>query len=464
MSALGDYIHLHAKNYKKLGVAKEGQEKPYQPINYQDYLNKRNSSISQVSDAAIRTLSNRLKMNTSQQMVFDEAERISEQQRLIDLIYEQIYTQVRNVSKGAHKLLDTTQGHAVVFDKKNQQFLPLSASSQWASTKSHQELMKIRSQKQQEFKQIQSLITEINSQKQPQNEGKLQQLIEAYEKYTGLNIPPGDSIIGAIQKALQEFRYRGTIQEVAGKFGESLIAVCDDTATQLANKDVYKFLQSAIKGDARSEIYIPTEAIAVSLGNKKIHTIDAQGTYYSLGKTQDKVDVSIKVQNEDLNISVKDYAAPLGHFKDPHLQDVNLLQSLTFLNQELEDFGTHWLNLHSLKVPGVARITTNANQLLEREIAYEALASGSPFKKSAPANVFVYIDRAKGYVYVDSTVKILNEQFTRFKISPAISSISFHEQNKTASSWEERIANIINKAHAIKIRVALDIQPRNIKT
>ena len=468
MSALGDYIHFNITNYKKFGTARVNEgNKPYK-YNISAFLNNRTQMLSKINDDTLEVLRKRLKLNTQQQVAKDEQKRQKVQQDFIDEIYKIMYQQVTNRDK-IHRLLDTTAGNAVFVAKKDGTAtkMQLSTTSQWASSLTHKQLLQLAHQKDKEYKDLQKQISQINSGKIPATKETIENLKKQFEQYTGRTISSGLSTVGAIKTALQEFRYRGTMQEVAGQFGENLLVACSDAIEDLALSEASQFLYNHVKGEEKSEIQIPAEALAVKLPSKQIHT-DSMGNYYSLGKTQNKVDVSIQVNNQNLNISVKDYAAPPDHYATPTLQDVNVLQSLTFLNSfpNFEDFGNHWLNLHSLKSTDslIQKNKTSADNIFQQEVAYEALASGSPFKKVTPADTFVFIDRAKGYVYADSTINILKNQFNRFNMTPNIDTLSLIKQNKQSKTWEQRIANILNKAHSLKIHVSLNIQPTNLKT
>ena len=49
-------------------------------------------------------------------------------------------------------------------------------------------------------------------------------------------------------------------------------------------------------------------------------------------------------------------------------------------------------------------------------------------------------------------------------MTPNIDTLSLIKQNKQSKTWEQRITNILNKAHSLKIHVSLNIQPTNLKT
>jgi hypothetical protein len=95
----------------------------------------------------------------------------------------------------------------------------------------------------------------------------------------------------------------------------------------------------------------------------------------------------------------------------PHLQDVGLLSTLVYLNNYLEDFGNHWLNLHAIHVDmNFAR--PDADEIVQKEIAFEALVSGNPLKTNMQnANAFIYINRATGTVFVKSVSDLLLNEF-----------------------------------------------------
>lgn len=465
MGALGDYIHLKISNYRKYGVANEtGGNEDIAPMfyNYCDsktFINERLNRISEVSDEAINILRSRLKANTPDGLTKEEQAWGRDQQRLINYIYELLYTQVNNINKGAKVLVETTSGQGKYSNKETKQLQTLSATFQWASGYSHSQLMQLRSKKQKQLQEIKRLIAEINKGKQPQSDTNLKKLTQLYTKFTDIIPNQQFNTVAEIEKAIAAFRYTGTIQQVAGKFGEQLVAICDDTAEDMGKKELVNFLQTAVQGDVRTEITFDKDLIAPGKATF-LRTTDESGNEYYLGTTQDKTDVHIHIKDEDIFASVKDYAAEPGSFKNPHLQNVNLLQSLTFLNSYLDNFGNHWLNMHALKGSGGWSNQKEADAIVLKEIAYEALASGSPFKQSNPANVFVYIDRAKGYVFVEKTSDLLLNHFDRFIMRSVEDIILKNRRVPLKNGIQDRIEDILRQVHKINIAVSLNITPR----
>ena len=156
------------------------------------------------------------------------------------------------------------------------------------------------------------------------------------------------------------------------------------------------------------------------------------------------------VNNEDVLANVKTYF----NASQVTLQSkVGLLESLIFMEENYEKFGTHWLNMHAGVLKGRKR--EEMDGMLERELAYEALVIGNPLKKDQDgANVFIHINRATGEVEVSSTKDLLIDQFSRFRVSPSPSDVVLN------NIWhdfgpEARIARLLIEAHQFKFQVKL---------
>ena len=70
MSALGDYIHLYAKNYDRYGTANPTENEhvskiSYDYINSKVFINQRLAFVKPISDETISILQQRLQANTS---------------------------------------------------------------------------------------------------------------------------------------------------------------------------------------------------------------------------------------------------------------------------------------------------------------------------------------------------------------------------------------------------------------
>lgn len=243
-----------------------------------------------------------------------------------------------------------------------------------------------------------------------------------------------------------------------GKFGENVVALTDDTCNNLTKTTVNKALKNNIKGADRTSFQV-TEEQVTSLVAKEYKEI-FNNNIYQVHASQDKIDVSVKINNSPLNISVKAYT-PKGNILTPHLQDVDLFYSLIATQQ---NFGTHWLNLHSLKLNNkfIDEKKEYDNELL-KQLKYEALASGNLLKRGPQAaDTFVAIDVKNGRVYANSIFNILNDSNSGiFNFRPSIFSDKFiftninSIENTKDISAERRIALILGELRKTKIAVSL---------
>ena len=112
------------------------------------------------------------------------------------------------------------------------------------------------------------------------------------------------------------------------------------------------------------------------------------------------------------------------------------------------EYYIHTLNLNSALL----------DSALKEHIKYEALVSGNLLKSgAAQADTFVAIDVTTGRVYSASTKDILNNKTSsNFILKPEISGIKIGG-NQMASSWQQRISNILQSVHATKISAILNI-------
>lgn len=444
MSALGDYIHLRTSNYMKYGTKQinSGESNAVPNINAQDFLNKRMAAnLKPVTNKEINILKQRLKANTSSRKTAKLKEMEKEQSKIIDEIYELLYSKVSTLS-AARRYSDIASGDFWVGKQH------IVKDGNWMSGKSYDELKKNYENANRLEKKINNLITEINNSPQPQDDKKIKELIGLYEQLTGM-APEGEPTVEEIKKSISDYRFTATKQSVAGWMGEALVAACGDVATTLGKDTIKTYLQQAMVGNQQSKIEFSKDLIAKGKA-PFLNTSSKDGTKYSLGSTQNKVDTQIQINGKDLDVSVKNYS---DHGRPPKLQDVNLLQTLTYLNSQIEDFGNHWLNLHAstVNIGG-----DNLDELVEKEVAYEALAGGSPFKSgNAHANVFAFMNRETGYVFVESSKNLL-KKFDRFRISPSISSIALQNRSDP-DGYQDRITNILHQVHTIKIHVALNV-------
>lgn len=458
MSALGEYIHLYYKNYRQHGVARINQGQSFANYSLAVINNRIENSVKDIDKDAISELEKRLKLNSQSQLQNSKSQWQKRQQELIDEIYVLLYQRSKQV-KGADRLYEVAKGDYYITNKATGETSHIKHSGHWSSSKSQDQLKAIRKKANSIYEEIENLIKKINSQSSQQHGLEdLEKLEHLYQQYTHLSYDSNEHTIGAIEKAIGENRYDGAVSNVAGNFGEMLVAICDDKVFKLANKSVADAIQESVKGNERTQILIDKNLISDNRGDNFLKNSSKDNVKYSLGTTQNKVDVEININDNDIFASVKSYSGTDTKHARPDLQQVNLLSTLTFLNnyQNLKNIGNHWINMHSSH-PGRARtIDTSLDDIIKKEVAFQALSTGNPFKQGVKnANAFVFINRSTGQVYVKSIKEILQEDFTSIGGLDSISKIYLN--NRKSKDFQDRITNILNQIHQQKISIGLNI-------
>ena len=234
-----------------------------------------------------------------------------------------------------------------------------------------------------------------------------------------------------------------------GVYGEALVNMVSDNCRTLVGKELEKTVKDALTtGETRTSFQMDESMIESAVQQDFLERTGLN--LYQIRSTQDKVDASITINNEEINASVKAYT-PKGNYITAHLQDVSLISSLIATE---EQFGNHWINLHALNVNSSRKKLTDEE--FKKHVQYEALAAGNLLKKGAAiADTFVVIDAEKGQVFAKTVKDILRNGTNFFTFKPNISSISIN--NERASSYTHRISNILLSLHQQKISVSYKI-------
>lgn len=237
------------------------------------------------------------------------------------------------------------------------------------------------------------------------------------------------------------------------------VAVCDDKIFNQAHKTVAQAIEENVRGLDRAQILIDKKLISNNRGDFFYKTSTKDNTKYSLGATQNKVDVEININNQDIFASVKSYRSTNKKTARPDLQQVNLLTTLIFLNnyQGLENVSNHWINMHASHPGKTKNIDQSLDEIIKKEIAFQALSSGNPFKQNVEkANTFIFINRGTGQVFIKPVKDILFNNFSTIGGLQLISKI--YLQNHKSNVIQDRITNILNQIHQYNISVAMNIQ------
>ncbi len=481
MSALGDYIHLHHTRYKKFGITRTNPAGGGVPKYDMGVINNRiGNNVKPISSEAIKILEERLKVNSDQQENKQQSEIQRKKQIAIDAIYQVLFERSKNI-EGARRVADVAQGGQVWFSQKKDdgtlnRYSQQLGNASWATNLSFKELRKISDKANFLYKQINTLIDKINMKQgiDEDVEADLSQLISLFEQYTHLTMTPNKNVKAEIEEAIKLYRYSGAITDISGRFGEMMVAICDDFCADLAEnttdeairRAAFQSINQNVVGDISTGGNINKKLVSTGYG--LLGTSSDNENQYVITTTKNKVDVQIKIKDEQIFANVKTRAS-LDKTNRDVLQDVDLYPTLIFLNSQiagLENFGNHWLNMHSAyKIAGSIRTyddpgKENLDEILKKEVAYEALCSGNPFKTGVDsANVFVHINRATGKVYVKSAKQLLQavgRADSRIGGLQKISTVRY--QNIKQNEIWQRLNDILRQVHETKITVALNVK------
>ena len=479
MSALGEYIHLHYSRYKKYGITRMNPAGSGVPDYSIDAINNRiGNKIKPISDDVIATLERRLKINSGTEEDKQLKKIQPKKQSAINAIYQVLFERSKNVD-GIRRVGTMAQGGTVWFSQKKNdgvvnRYSKDLGNASWATNLDYKDLIAKSYHANELYKQINQLIDKINSTTDANTEADLLQLVSLFEQYTHITMMPNENVKAQIEEAIKLYRYGGAITDISGRFGEMLVAICNDSCSDLAEQTAdeavraaaIKSINQGVVGDISSAANFNKKL--VSTGYKIFGTNSDNQNQYSIGTTKNKVDVQIKVNDEQVFANVKTRANLDGKAGRDQLQDVDPYTALVFLNSQvegLENFGNHWISMHLAYGEENGRIYNEPKQadldeIFKKEVAYEALSIGNPFKTGVnAANVFVHINRATGKVYVKSVQQLLdnlNKADNRIGGLQKISTLRYNNI-KQPEVWQ-RLNDILNQVHATKLSVAINIK------
>jgi len=460
MSAIGDYVHLLTKNYLKYGTNRYGQGQDFNIMGLEAYKKKRLGSVKPISTSTISQLEMRLRENSDFQENLDKQIVNTERQKRLDYTYDLLAetTSTENIKK-------------FLYGNIAQPSLNLSGITEKTA-----ELTQ-RKQKVQKIKELIKYFQENQTMRQDTFENKAQQLQELYKDFFNSSLKFGNfqnyqsgnlkSALGKLQDEIEAYSFNTTQSAIRGKFGEFFVASCADGIHQKSKSEAAKAIQDAVKGEKKSDITVSLhnfEGLNTSQINF-IKNVDTENGTFSIGASQDKVDVQIQVKGEDVYASVKNYNLKWEGLKKfgIHLQTQRLIYTLLAMLDS--GYTNHWINLHAAAVQPVHvanGFKEDVDQTVRFELIYDAFVKGNPLKTNTDtANVFVLMDSKTGTLKVINTAEILMNDALReksFKLSHAEGLTNpnlTNEMNDGGSKY--RIENILNQIHRINISVAYNV-------
>ena len=130
-----------------------------------------------------------------------------------------------------------------------------------------------------------------------------------------------------------------------GDFGENYVALCSDAIENATDDKIEELLNELVIGTQRNESAFNKNKLSTKLPTEKVNkkekrtiTYNDDSGQYSLGYSQNKVDVDMLINGVEILANVKDY---YDSSKVTLQSQVNLLSSLIYLNDNITNFGNH---------------------------------------------------------------------------------------------------------------------------
>lgn len=452
MSALGEYVHLHAENYLKYGTNRihAGVASDSAASAYQQQLQRNRQRLERLAAQSSAIAPNLKILET---YITNEArdEELREE-RALNRYYS------RNFQNAEQRIVDfftnavpaTIEGRTI--KRRNPEI-------------KEPDIYKAMQVRRRIYEQINRMIKLFNQGKtaSPQSINNLIQNFDDFfslvkredikEVYIKSDLNSKNTLV-KLKELLRKFNLNAAIAEANGIWGEKVVALAGQKLQQQVNNSIEQSLNSLIVGDARTSFSLDKSMFGEDVGSileKKYNNI------YRAIATQDKVDVNIQLDDGDINASVKAYTPRDGMIK-PHLQDVSLMYQLLSTQN---NFANHWLNCQCLynQNMSINRTRTELDAVLLEQMKYEALVHGNMLKQNVTeSNVFVAIDVIQGRVYVKTAYDILTDN-NAFELSQTMNDLMLYEYNTFEQQGVAyRIANIIQGLRQKQIGFSLSIQ------
>lgn len=449
MSAIGDYIHLHAANYLTYGTFRRGlgENSWVDSYNAQMQINKSRIDALAANNAEINSTLDRLKEIIKDESLNTENAGRQQLEKKWQEDANQAVQECQNYI--INQMSNTIINKSAV--RKN-----IKESSDQTDYKNLMKAVQVRNN-------IYKKIEQINKNDNAIPQSTITQLLNLFDEFFALlgmksfrNVykgsPSNRNTLNQLYSMLRNMQIsKFQLATFNGELGEYIIASCGNIALKEAGQAINDSLTSLIKGDEKSSFSLDESLLPKKIQEELVRISDGQYNLYKIQNTQNKVDVEIQFNDMNLGISVKNYKRRRKS-KGAHLQDISLIYQLA---AAAENFGNHWLNIHSLDIePG----RNQMDDALTQSIRYEALVSGNLMKGASAslANVFIALDAQNGSVIAKTSYDILTQpgELSNFIIKPLISSINLSSANIfVEESYEARIANILNALRRYKIAV-----------
>lgn len=482
MSAIGDYVHLHAENYKQYGTTFKG---PKDTINFSQQKNRIANKIKASGITNVNNLENALTNILSTQ---DDSKSVEAQiQKKIEDILNKRFAEsmqkinwetgdvVPGLARGREKTESSTKQIA------SQQYTYVSSilariraikearngiKSEMKKTELNNILNKI-------YIDLNAILTEgkkIGKITALKNETLDKELLN---KRIMLNDPNAKNLITLINETLKKYATLPAVNLQKGDLFEYAIALAPAIARVQAGESIDKVckeLEKTVVGGDRSRIEIDfdknnfTNSLDLNqlknLGIKGYYVSPTNKTMISYGTSQDKIDIVLEWEGKNYNVSAKNV-----NLKG---RDVHILSgsSLLYLIQdEPADFINHYLNIIATHPDGnnLGADVAQAHNAMKYTLLFKALTGGTYGREDKKAELFIVNDNSvkaggvKVFEIADLIKKASGNLDAYTKITAnEVDLKDLRVENKfDADGYSDRITTFISRIHQQKISASL---------
>lgn len=468
MSAIGDYIHYTAKGYNMHGTTLKGKREIF---NFQIQKNNINKRLKfsgmqkkhEYQDALNKILSNK---DTSDSQVQDiqsyiETQLNSKYLETMGKINWSTGNVSANIARGkeisTNAIRTTGSQQKVLVSSIVSRIRALEAArNNIVNAKDRNELSKKITTI---YRDLSAILADGKRLQEVTNLRLKGNLVGQYKPISIAEGSAGYNLITNINALVKQYGVAPAINLQKGDLFEYAAALAPAIGKVNAQNVLYETLSSGVVGGTRSNVEINfgeffTDRLNLNSLVMSHYTINENGTAVSWGSSQEKIDINVNWQGQIIPMSAKNVNLKSGY-------GVHILSgsSLLYLIQdEPSNFINHYLNIIAAHPDGKVNANiVEAHEAMKYTLLYKAL-TGETYKRKG-ASIFLVNDNSQeGGVRIYEMKDLIEkasmniDAFVSFE--PTLESIKL--ENKWASNYGDRIANVLSSVHAQKISVALN--------
>lgn len=470
LAGIGNYIHYKKQNYRNYGTTIKG------PNNYSDAISIFNQQKENIKNSIVSTKSIQLKdfeqyLNALMYPSQYKHEKVS------DEIFLRFQKQVEEIfdKKFAQFGINWSNGSVYIKKIENKESISIQQLQNYATTLQNigQQLVNKQDVSMNDINQLNSTIKRV------QDYIKICQQNSIVKINNLSSNDQAKDIIAQINNTLQiaSLPWGPAIGEVFEDFLAMAAIYAQGKSDQITDSLIKDILvgstgrsKVSIQLDKFDSKFVDAELLKQSKAFSNKQRSINQFTNYeiNLGTTQDKLDVNIVWNGDNLKISAKNYK-----LKDNssliHL--VSGTSLLYMIQNENVDFINHWLNTitTSGKSDKIAKNYLQSAHTAMKITLFAKALTGQGLGRKGIADTFIVNNRTKKHIYVWNMKEVFdscinNLDTIKFKNYPETISNNWVGSGKRIPSntdAQQRISNLIAKVHTYKLSIS--ISPKSLE-